>query len=75
MGHETIWHLDTELSMHTTDKAAQDSTTGNQPQLALQLTGHQNFSIGEQLNVHIGVESLCFFTPVARQSPRIYSDW
>lgn len=63
MGHETILHLETELSMHTTDKAAQDSSAGDQPKLVLQLTGHQNFSIGERLHVDIGVENLCFFAP------------
>jgi multiple sugar transport system ATP-binding protein len=63
MGHETILHLETELSMHTTDKAAQDSSAGDQPKFVLQLTGHQNFSIGERLNVDIGVENLCFFAP------------
>jgi multiple sugar transport system ATP-binding protein len=61
MGHETILHLETELLVHSTDKRAQDSDTGDPPHLLVQLTGHQNFTIGEQLYVNIGVESLCLF--------------
>jgi multiple sugar transport system ATP-binding protein len=61
MGHETILHLETELLMHTTDMSGQDSDTGNPTYLLVQLTGHQNFTIGEQLHVQIGVEHLCFF--------------
>ncbi|MES9944051.1 MAG: ABC transporter ATP-binding protein [Candidatus Thiodiazotropha sp.] len=61
MGHETILHLDTDLIMHTSAKAGEAKTPGDAPHLLVQLTGHQNFRIGEQLYVHIGVENLCFF--------------
>jgi hypothetical protein len=61
MGHETILHLETELPMHTTDMSAQDSDTGNPSHLLVQLTGHRNFTIGEQLYIQIGIENLCFF--------------
>jgi multiple sugar transport system ATP-binding protein len=63
MGHETILHLETELLTHTTAKTGQDSDTDDQPHLLVQLTGHRNFAVGEQLYVHIGVENLCFFDP------------
>jgi multiple sugar transport system ATP-binding protein len=61
LGHETILHLKTELTMHATDKVGQDIAMGESSYLLVQLTGHRNFTIGEQLYVHFGVENLSFF--------------
>ncbi|MET0072589.1 MAG: ABC transporter ATP-binding protein [Candidatus Thiodiazotropha sp.] len=56
MGHETIVHLDTELVIDNSHQAR-----GDQTHLLVQLTGHHDFSIGEQLAIRIGVDDLCFF--------------
>ncbi|MEW8397754.1 MAG: TOBE domain-containing protein, partial [Candidatus Thiodiazotropha sp.] len=56
MGHETIVHLDTALAIDNSHQAR-----GDQTHLLVQLTGHHNFSAGEQLAIRIGVDDLCFF--------------
>jgi multiple sugar transport system ATP-binding protein len=61
LGHETIVHLDTQLVMHTKHQSGLDKVRSNQTQLLAQLTGHHNFSTGEQLNIQIELDSLSFF--------------
>ncbi|MES9971361.1 MAG: ABC transporter ATP-binding protein [Candidatus Thiodiazotropha sp.] len=56
MGHETILHLDTELLMQSSEKA-----TGDTAHLLIQVTGNHHFTIGEQLNLRMQAEQLCFF--------------
>ncbi|MBT3025736.1 MAG: ABC transporter ATP-binding protein [Candidatus Thiodiazotropha sp. (ex Ctena orbiculata)] len=61
MGHETILHLDTELIMHANPKTAADKARENQPHLLVQLNGHHNFRVGDQLRIELGIGKLCFF--------------